>query len=841
MTTETEIKPGSEAERTIESGRYSPSDIEKKWQQVWEETGLNHADDNDPRPRFYNLVMFPYPSGDLHIGHWYNYTGVDVYGRFKRMNGFNVMQPLGFDAFGLPAENAAIKRGVQAYKWTLSNIDKMRQQLKTMGGIWDWQREVVTCLPDYYKWSEWLFLKLYEAGLAYRAKAPVNWCPSDQTVLANEQVLVDGTCERCGAVVIKRELEQWFFKITAYADRLLEYKDINWPEKTMLMQKNWIGRSEGARVNFKVVTLGGEEIDVPVFTTRPDTLFGVTFFLLAPEHSLVEKLTTPAQKAAMDAYIANASTETEYERQNVEKTKTGVFTGSYAINPINDEKVPVWVTDYVLMGYGTGAVMGVPAHDQRDFEFARTMGLPVRLVYQLDDREINSDEMTEALVHEGHVVNSDQFNGLPDSQDTVQHFIKYIEQKGVGKAEVNYRLRDWLISRQRYWGSPIPMIYCDTDGIVPVPEDQLPVILPTEVNFRPDGLSPLQYLPEFVETTCPKCGGPARRETDTLDTFMCSSWYFLRYCDPTNQNAAYDKAMVNRWMPVDQYTGGPEHATLHLLYARFFTKALYDMGMLDFEEPFTSLFHQGMIRSEGKKMSKSRGKTVAPDALVKQFGADAVRSFLMFLGPFDQGAEWNDKTEQLLIGVSRFLNRVWNLVQDSQKASSLVGPDEATLKQLRRATHKTIKKVVDDLGHWAFNTALSSLMELSNTMQELAAKNPAIYTHSAWRESIETLLLLLAPLSPHITEELWHQIGHTESIHNHSMPIFDPALAVDEVVTIVVQINGKVREKLELAAGMNEDEVKTVVLSTPKVAAAVGDGKPKKIIYVPGKLINIVL
>ncbi len=839
MTTEIE-KSAARSSDSSDNRRYTPGDIEKKWQKVWEETGQNHADDNDPRPKFYNLVMFPYPSGDLHIGHWYNFTGVDVFGRFQRMNGYNVMQPLGFDAFGLPAENAAIKRGVQARKWTLSNIEKMRSQLKTMGGIWDWQREVVTCLPDYYKWTQWLFLKLYEAGLAYRAKAPVNWCPNDQTVLANEQVLADGTCERCGAVVEKRELEQWFFKITSYADRLLDFKEVDWPERTMLMQKNWIGRSEGARVNFMITGPDGQETTVPVFTTRPDTLFGVTFFLLAPEHPLVEKVTTPAQQAEMAAYVAKARSETDFERQSSEKKKTGVFTGSYVTNPINGEKVPVWVTDYVLMGYGTGAVMGVPAHDQRDFEFARTMGLPVRLVYEPDDRSISADEMTQALVHEGHVVNSDQFNGLPDSQETVKTFIRFIEEKGVGKAEINYRLRDWLISRQRYWGTPIPMVFCETDGIVAVPESQLPVILPEEVNFRPDGVSPLQYLPEFVDTTCPKCGGPARRETDTMDTFMCSSWYFLRYCDAQDAEAAYDRAKVNRWMPVDQYTGGPEHATMHLLYARFFTKALHDMGLLDFDEPFRKLFHQGMIRSEGKKMSKSRGKTVAPDALVEQFGADAVRCFLMFLGPFDQGAEWNDKTEQLLSGVSRFLNRVWNLVQNAETAGPPV-VDSAVEKEIRRVTHKTIKRVVDDLGHWALNTALSGLMEFTNSLYEFAAKQPGVYNTPAWKEAIETLLLLLAPLAPHITEELWQQTGHTGTIHTQRMPAFDPALAVDEVVTIVVQVNGKVRDKIEVAAGLGEEEVKATVLASPKVAAAMEDKHPKKVIYVAGKLVNIVV
>ncbi len=823
--------------------RYAPGEIEQKWQKVWEETGQNHADDYEQRPRFYNLVMFPYPSGDLHIGHWYNFTGVDVFGRFQRMKGFNVMQPLGFDAFGLPAENAAIKRGVQARKWTLSNIDKMRQQLKSMGGIWDWQREVVTCLPDYYKWNEWLFLKLYEAGLAYRAKAPVNWCPNDQTVLANEQVLSNGTCERCGATVIKRDLEQWFYKITAYADRLLEFKDIQWPEKTITMQTNWIGRSEGARVNFVIVSPEGDESIVPVFTTRPDTLFGVTFFLLAPEHPLVGKLTVPAQRAAMEAYIATSRAETEIERQNAENKKTGVFTGSYATNPINGEKVPVWVTDYVLMGYGTGAVMGVPAHDQRDFEFARTMGLPVRLVYQPDELQINEDEMTAALVHEGHVVKSGQFNGLPDSQETVQKFIQFIQAKGVGQAEVTYRMRDWLISRQRYWGTPIPMVYCDKDGIVPVPEDQLPVVLPEDVQFRPGGESPLKYLPEFVETTCPVCGGPARRETDTMDTFMCSSWYFLRYCDPRNATAAWDNAKVNRWVPVDQYTGGPEHATMHLLYARFFTKALHDMGLLDFEEPFKKMFHQGMIRSEGKKMSKSRGKTVAPDSLVEQFGADAVRCFLMFLGPFDQGAEWNDKTEQLLTGVSRFLNRVWNLAQDTIQFQ-LQNADEIGLqiqKQIKRAQHKTIQRVVDDLGHWAFNTALSGLMEYSNSLQEIAAKNPNVYGSAAWRQAVETMLLLLAPLAPHISEELWQQLGYAESIHYHPVPVFDPGQAVDEVVTIIVQINGKVRDKLEVPAGQDDESIQQLVMVSPKVTAALNGNQPRKVIYVPGKLINIVV
>jgi leucyl-tRNA synthetase len=849
---DTQVKPEEqEKEKAEQSGGrrrgngYNPQEIEKKWQEVWEQMGANHAADDDPRPKFYNLVMFPYPSGDLHIGHWYNFTGVDVYGRYMRMNGFNVMQPFGFDAFGLPAENAAIKRGVQPRKWTLSNIENMRRQLKTMGGIWDWQREVASCLPDYYKWTEWFFLKLYEAGLAYRAKAPVNWCPNDKTVLANEQVLANGTCERCGALVEKRDLEQWFFKITAYADRLLEFKDMEWPERTMLMQKNWIGRSEGARVNFTAEGPDGTVHTIPVFTTRPDTIYGVTFFLLAPEHPLVEQLTTRDKRPEVEAYVTKARNESEIERQSTEKDKTGVFIGSYATNPVSGEKIPIYITDYVLMGYGTGAVMGVPAHDQRDFEFARAFNLPIRLVYMPDDRELKSEDMTEALIHEGHVVNSGPFNGLPDSQDTIQQFIKYIAEKGVGEAQVNYRLRDWLISRQRFWGAPIPMVYCPTDGIVPVPEDQLPVILPDEVEFRPTGESPLNYIPEFVNTTCPKCGGPARRETDTMDTFMCSSWYFLRYADPHNEEAPFSKEKVKMWLPVDQYTGGPEHATMHLLYARFFVKALYDMGLVDFEEPFKRLFHQGMILSEGRKMSKSKGKTIAPDRLVNEHGADAVRAFLMFLGPFEKGADWNDKTEQLLVGIARFLNRVWGLVNDygagkfSENSDRIVNPaDEANI---RRTMHKRIRRVVEDYKNFQFNTVLSGLMEFSNALFKTVEEAPTVQEGAAWDEAIDTLLILLAPLCPHITEELWHVRGNTDSIHDQNVPTYDPALAADEVVTVVVQINGKVRDRQEVPAGMGEDEVKATILSSPKIAAAVGDTKPKKIIYVPGKLMNIVM
>jgi leucyl-tRNA synthetase len=824
---------------------YNPNEIEPKWQKIWEESGANHAPDNDPRPKFYNLVMFPYPSGDLHIGHWYNFTGVDVYGRLMRMKGFNVMQPLGFDAFGLPAENAAIKRGVQAHKWTLSNIENMRRQLKTMGGIWDWKREVATCLPNYYKWTEWFFLKLYEKGLAYRAKAPVNWCPQDQTVLANEQVLADGTCERCGTLVIKRELEQWFFKITAYADRLLNYDKIEWPEKTVLMQKNWIGRSEGAKVKFTATAPDGEEIEIPVFTTRPDTIFGVTFFLLAPEHPLVEKLTSTAQKAHVEAYVRDARNKSEIDRQSEGKDKTGVWLGSYVTNPLSGEKVPVWTTDYVLMGYGTGAVMGVPAHDQRDFEFARKFNLAVIPVYQPEGKTLNPDEMTEALINEGHVINSGQFNGLPDGKETIQKFIDYMVEKDIGEAQVTYRLRDWLISRQRYWGSPIPMVYCDNDcGIQPVPENELPVILPENVEFKPTGESPLKYIPEFLNTTCPKCGGSAKRETDTMDTFMCSSWYFLRYCSPDFEQGPFDPAAVKKWMPVDQYTGGPEHATLHLLYARFFTMALYDMGMLDFEEPFTRLFHQGMILSEGRKMSKSRGKTIAPDSLVEKFGADTVRAFLMFLGPFDKGGDWNDATEMQIGGIERFLNRVWATTTktiEAQQANSSGEIDDKIRADVQRLQHKTIKRVLEDVEHFQFNTALSGLMEYNNALMKIADAAPPVQTSPVWQEAVETMLVLLAPLCPHITEELWHNLGHSDSVHTQNLPVFVPELAVDQVATIVVQVNGKVRDKMDVPVGISQDEVKALVMSSPKTASFIDGKEPKKIIYVEGKLINIVV
>jgi leucyl-tRNA synthetase len=815
--------------------KYRPAEIERKWQEDWDSQRIYYAKDESPKPNYYNLVMLPYPSGDLHLGHWYNYTGVDAHGRFMRMRGWNVSQPMGFDAFGLPAENAAIKHNIQPRTWTLDNIARMRTQLRKMGAGWDWPREVVSCLPDYYRWTEWLFLQFYQAGLAYRTKAPANWCPSCNTTLANEQV-VNGTCERCHTPVIRKEIDQWLFRITKYADELLDFSELNWPEKTVTMQRNWIGRSEGAEIRF-VMQVGDEQVVIPVFTTRPDTIYGVTFFVLAPEHPLVARITTPEQRKAVEAYVDQARRETEIERMSTEKEKTGVFTGASITNPVSGEQVPVWIADYVLMSYGTGAVMGVPAHDQRDFEFARKFGLPIRqVICPPEEAPSDTATWTEAKAHYGVMINSGPFNGTPP-EEAIKAVIRYCEEHSIGKATVSYRLRDWLVSRQRYWGSPIPIVYCERDGIVPVPEEQLPVLLPDEVQFKPTGESPLRYVSEFLNTTCPKCGGPATRETDTLDTFLCSSWYFLRYMDPKNEQEAWDKEKIAKWLPVDMYMGGAEHAVMHLLYARFFVKALRDMGLLNFNEPFTRLYHQGTVLGpDGQKMSKSRGNVVAPDDVVDAYGADAVRGYLMFMGPFDQGGPCS---VQGIEGVSRFLNRVWNLVQDSIVAfSGAPVMDTEIGREIKRSTHKFIKRVTAEYEEIRFNTALAGLMEFSNALikvRETDAPRTAEY-----RQAIETLLKLLAPLAPHITEELWHQIGQRESIHVQPWPTYDEALTRDAVVTVVVQVNGKVREKLEVAAEASEEEVQALALASERVRANLGGRAPKKVVYVPGKLINLV-
>ncbi|MBE3560516.1 MAG: leucine--tRNA ligase [Ktedonobacteraceae bacterium] len=816
--------------------KYNPKEVESKWQTAWEARGQYHASDDAPKPKFYHLVMYPYPSGDLHMGHWYNFAPADAYGRFIRMQGYNVMQPIGFDAFGLPAENAAIKHGVQAYTWTLTNIARMRKQLRAMGAQWDWQREVVTCLPDYYKWTQWLFLQFYKHGLAYRTKAPANWCPGCNTTLANEQVLPDGTCERCGSTVVRKEIDQWLMKISAYAERLLDFSGvIDWPEKTITMQRNWIGRSEGAEIRF-YTEIDGQREEIPVFTTRPDTIYGVTFFVLAPEHPWVEKITTPEHKAAVAAYVEQARRMTEIERMSTEKEKTGVFTGGYVTNPVSGEQVPVWIADYVLMGYGSGAVMGVPAHDQRDFEFARKFGLPIREVIRTEGEEASDpatwEHAKEAL---GTMVNSGPFDGTPGDQ-SIQAVTRYLEEHNCGAFKVSYRLRDWLISRQRYWGAPIPIIYCPQDGMVPVPEDQLPVRLPENVQFKPTGESPLRYEEDFLNTTCPVCGGPATREVDTMDTFIDSSWYFLRYADPHNDQEAWSQEKLQKWLPVDQYIGGVEHAILHLLYSRFFVKALHDMGHLNFDEPFLRLFHQGMVLGhDGQKMSKSRGNVEAPDEYVEKYGADTVRCYMMFIGPFDAGGSF--KAENLE-GVWRFLNRVWTLVTDawSDTVSSEETPQSMAIERLR---HKTIKRVTEDLRNFRFNTALAALMECNNAL--IKQQQEPVARSAAYRRALETLLQLLAPLAPHITEELWHQTGHTESVHETSWPAYDEALTQDEVFTLVVQVNGKVRERIEVPAEISEEDVRKVALSNPRVLSFIGESTVRKVIYIPGRLVNIVV
>jgi leucyl-tRNA synthetase len=752
------------------------------------------------------------------------------------MQGYNVMQPIGFDAFGLPAENAAIKRGVQARTWTLANVENMRKQLRMMGAGWDWEREVVTCLPDYYKWTQWLFLQFYKHGLAYRTKAPANWCPGCNTTLANEQVLPNGTCERCGSIVERREIDQWLLRITAYAEELLNFDEIEWPEKTVTMQRNWIGRSEGAEIRFYTEIEGRRE-EIPVFTTRPDTIYGATFFVLAPEHPWVEKITTPEQRAAVEAYVEQTRRMTEIERMSTEKEKTGVFTGGYVTNPVSGEKVPVWIADYVLMGYGAGAIMGVPAHDQRDFEFARKFGIPIVEVIRPEGEEpSNPETWTEARVAQGTMVNSGPFTGTP-GEEAIAKVTRYLEEQGIGKFMVTYRLRDWLISRQRYWGAPIPIVYCPEHGTVPVPEEQLPVWLPENVQFKPTGESPLRYEPEFLNTTCPICGGPATREADTMDTFICSSWYFLRYADAHNNEQAWSMEKIARWLPVDQYVGGAEHAVMHLLYARFFVKALRDMGYLNFNEPFKRLYHQGMVLgADGQKMSKSRGNVEAPDRYVEKYGADTVRLYMMFIGPFDQGGSFIPEN---LEGVWRFLNRFWSLVTDSWVTGSVSSEETAESRAIERLRHKTIQRVTEDLREFRFNTALAALMEANNIM--LKQQHEPVARTATYRRMLETMMQLLAPMAPHITEELWHLTGHTGSIHVTEWPTYNEALVQDETFTLVLQVNGKVRERIEVPTTISEQEARALALSNARVASFIGESTVQKVIYVPGRLVNVVV
>jgi len=811
------------------AAKYIPQEVEKKWQEKWAETGIYRVTEDSPKPKYYALTMFPYTSGDLHIGHWYTMAPSDVQARLKRMQGYNVLHPMGFDAFGLPAENAAINQGIHPYTWTMDNIDTMRQQLKSLGAIYDWDREVITCQPDYYKWTQWFFLKLYEHDLAYRQKAPVNWCPNCQTVLANEQV-IDGLCERCDTPVIHRDLEQWFFRITKYADELKEHEGIDWPERIKIMQRNWIGRSTGTEISFALDHPGVEEKEIRVFTTRPDTTFGVTFMVLAPEHPLVPKLTTPERKAEVEAYIERSRRQTEIERLSTEKEKDGVFLGSYVINWLNGEKVPIWIADYVLLSYGTGAVMAVPAHDERDFAFAKKYNIPIPVVIAPDGWQ--GDELEEAYIEPGTLVNSEQFNGLP-SQQGIEAISDFLEQKDWGKRTVSYRLRDWLISRQRYWGAPIPMVYCDKCGIVPIPEKDLPVLLPEDAEFKPTGESPLAYNEGFVNTTCPKCSGPAKRETDTMDTFMCSSWYFLRYCSPHYEQAAFDPEKSKYWLPVDLYTGGPEHAVMHLLYVRFFIKAIRDMGLVDFGEPFTRLYNQGIITLGHQRMSKSRGNVVNPDDYISELGADTVRVYFMFLGPWEQGGEWDDSG---ISGVRRWLNRVWNLVLDEYTPKA---EDDWVRAELQRTTHQTIRKVTDDIERLRFNTMIAALMEFTNYLTRI--KEAGSVSQADWKEAIEKLLLLLAPSTPHIAEELWEQTGHDYSIHNHDWPQWDEELARDEEVTLVVQVNGRLRDRIAVPVTITEDEARQLALESPKAKPHIEGKQLVRAIYVPQKLVNLVV
>ena len=925
--------------------KYMPQDIEKRWAERWERDGLYRSEIDQNRPKFYAMTMLPYPSGDLHIGHWYAMSPSDARARWLRMRGYNVLFPMGFDAFGLNAENAAIKRNIHPKTWTEKNIANMRRQLRTMGAIFDWEREAVTSHPEYYRWSEWFFLQFYKNGLAYRKKAAVDFCPQCNTTLAREQVWGDDRhCERCGTPVIKKDLEQWFFRTTAFAEELLAHSHINWPERVKTMQTNWIGRSEGAHVVFR--TEDGDPMEV--FTTRPDTLWGATFMVLAPEHPLVEKVTSEDQRAAVEAYIAEAARKTEIDRTAEGKEKTGVFTGGYAINPVNNERIPIWIADYVLISYGSGAIMAVPAHDQRDFEFARQFDLPIRIVIQPDDvDDLNPDNMTEAWPGEGVMVNSGQFDGTParytgdgKKNEAVGVVTEWLEAQDIGHGAVNYRLRDWLISRQRYWGAPIPMVYCDECGVVPVPEEDLPVLLPDDVDFMPTGESPLRYHEGFLHTTCPQCGGPATRETDTMDTFMCSSWYQYRYLSPLYDGGPFDPEEGAYWLPVDQYTGGIEHATMHLMYTRYFTKAMRDCGVFDqtkaiaeamgrdtehlFDEPMLALLNQGMILGEprsgdviiargtfsgGKlnashvrvvesprdyassqdqvvgevmnrkettllvqtvegqpvvvdtfedttfdipgfdagatinqikhhleveKMSKTQGNVVAPDELVEEYGADTVRAYLMFAFRWEQGGPWDSQGIQ---GVVRWLHDVWAVVNDGAPSD---GGDAKADRNLRRKVHQVIKKVSDGLESFSFNTAVAALMELKNALQDAARE--AKVSAAVWDEAVETMLLLMAPFTPFVAEELWSRTGHAYSIHNQAWPAYDAEIAAEDEITLVVQVNGKLRDRIQVPADISEEDAKRMALESDGAQRHMDGKEPRKIIYVAQRgMVNIVV
>ena len=826
-------------------GFYDYNDSEKKWHDFWEEKGLHEAK-GDEREKYYALEMFPYPSGDLHMGHVRVYSIGDVIARYQRMQGKDVLHPMGFDSFGLPAENAAIKHGnIHPQEWTWDNIERMRKQLKELGLSYDWNREVVTASKDYYEWNQWLFLKMYEKGLAYKDESAVNWCPSCETVLANEQV-VNEACERCGTKVEKKELEQWFFKITEYADRLLDDIDIleEWPERVKLMQKNWIGRSEGTRIKFQVADYD-EEMDV--FTTRPDTIYGATYMVLAPEHPLVDKfIKNSDKKEELENFVEKVKNEEEEERTSSESEKEGMFTGEYAINPMTGKKIPIMIGNYVLMSYGTGAIMAVPAHDQRDFDFAKKYDISITPVIQPEDREkeLKEEDLEEAYSEDGHLINSGEYNGL-SVEEAFEEIADYFEENDIGHREKNYRLRDWLISRQRYWGTPIPVVYCENCGVVPIPEDELPVELPHDVEFKPTGESPLKEVDDFVNTTCPKCGGEATRETDTMDTFVDSSWYFLRYADSKNDKLPFSKEKADSWMPVDQYIGGIEHAILHLLYARFFTKVLYDMDLVSYKEPFSNLLAQGMVLKDGAKMSKSKGNVVDPKEILEKYGADVTRLFMLFAAPPEKDLEWNEEGVE---GAERFINRVWRIASDNYQELTKIDNIEYDVSkfnkqenELYRKLHQTIKDVTEDVGErLSFNTAISRIMELTNTIYKYLNKGENI-NYNLIKESLYKILILLAPFAPHMTEELWHEIGYEGSIHECDWPDYKEKALKKEEITIVIQINGKVRDRINVSPDISEEDLKEKAKEEEKVQEYIAGKEIIKEIVVPKKLINIVV
>ena len=809
--------------------RYDPSEIEPKWVERWEAEGLYRASEDpaDPRPRFYALDMFSYPSGDLHMGHAEAFSGGDAVARFAALRGYDVLHPIGWDAFGLPAENAAIKRGIHPKEWTYANIEQQARSYRRLGMSFDWTRRLNTCDPEYYGWTQWFFLRLFERGLAYRKNAPTNWCPKDQTVLANEQV-VNGACERCGTPVVRRDLTQWFFKITDYAQRLLDdMGSLEWPERVITMQRNWIGRSEGASVTFEIAETGDA---VEVFTTRPDTLWGVTFFVFAPEHPLVSKLVEArGAKPEIEAVLDTLRTTPLTSREEAD-TREGIPLGVHAVNPVNGEQIPVFVAPYVLMEYGTGAVMGVPAHDQRDFEFARAHDLPIRVVVQPEGEPRDPATMTEAHDHDGVMVNSGPFDGVR-SPESIGRVIDWLEEQGKGDGAVTYRLRDWLISRQRYWGAPIPIVHCPEHGEVAVPDDQLPVLLPDDVDFRPGGESPLARHEGFVNTVCPVCGEPAKRDTDTMDTFVDSAWYYYRYCSPHEASGPFDPAAVERWMPVDQYIGGVEHAILHLLYCRFFTKVLFDMGMVGFTEPMKRMMNQGQVIFGGASMSKSKGNIVEPMPLVERWGADSIRLNILFAGPFEDDIDWKliAPDPEKRPGVTTWLGRVFAAIGE---ASERDAPDP---EQLRRLTHRTIRAVTDDMERFRFNVAISKLQVLTNGMRS------ALDAGDGAREAATALVIMLAPLAPFASEELWREVlGNPTSVHLASWPSFDEALARDETVTLVVQVDGKVRDRIEVSADADEETCRELALSSEKARHALDGREIANVILRPPRLVNLV-